>query len=61
MAALLQITGLSKSFNTILFSDVNLNVQGTIKIGLIGDNGSGKSSLLKILAGLDFASEGKIY
>lgn len=45
----------------MLFSDVNLNAQGTTKIGLIGDNGSGKSSLLKILAGLDSASDGKVY
>ncbi|TCC93662.1 ABC-F family ATP-binding cassette domain-containing protein [Pedobacter frigiditerrae] len=35
----------------LLFSDVNLNINKNDKIALIGNNGTGKSTLLKILAG----------
>lgn len=34
----------------ILFSDINLTVQNHEKIALIGNNGVGKSTLLKIIA-----------
>lgn len=34
----------------ILFSDINLTVQNQEKIALIGNNGVGKSTLLKIIA-----------
>jgi ABC-type multidrug transport system fused ATPase/permease subunit len=36
-----------------LFANVNLMFQRGAKIGVLGLNGSGKSSLLKILAGVD--------
>ncbi len=51
MAISLQISGLSKSFNNLLFDNININLVGPAKIGLIGDNGCGKSTLLKMLAG----------
>lgn len=35
----------------LLFSDINLNINKHDKIALIGNNGTGKSTLLKILAG----------
>ncbi len=37
----------------VLFANVNLTFQRGAKIGVLGLNGSGKSSLLKILAGVD--------
>ena len=37
----------------VLFKDVNLMFQRGAKIGVLGLNGSGKSSLLKILASVD--------
>lgn len=44
---------LGKSFGAhTVFSDVSLWLPAGEKIGLIGDNGTGKSTLLKILAGL---------
>ena len=44
--------GLSKSFGQKkLFSDVDLLIEGGDRIALIGDNGSGKSTFLKILMG----------
>lgn len=50
MAAFFQISNLGKVFNTPLFSGVNLTANEPVKIGLIGDNGSGKSTFLKMLA-----------
>lgn len=44
------LKGVSKSFeNKTLFSDVDLTVLGGERIALIGDNGTGKSTLIKIL------------
>lgn len=58
MAISLQVTNLTKRYNTPLFEGVNLQAQGSEKIGLIGDNGSGKSTFLKILAGLETSDGG---
>ena len=35
----------------LLFSEINLTVNAQEKIALIGNNGTGKSTLLKIVAG----------
>lgn len=43
-----------------LFADVTLTVNPSDKIGLIGRNGSGKSTFLKVVAGHEEASEGII-
>jgi ABC transport system ATP-binding/permease protein len=49
---ILNVTALSKSFgNRILMSGITFGLDSGSKIGLIGDNGTGKSTLLKILAG----------
>ncbi len=46
------IKNLSKQFGTrTLFSDVNLEVKGGERIALLGDNGTGKSTFLRILLG----------
>ncbi len=48
----LVLKGLSKSYDDkALFSDVTLTVTGGERIALIGDNGTGKSTLIKILLG----------
>jgi ATPase subunit of ABC transporter with duplicated ATPase domains len=44
----------------ILFSDLNLVVNKHAKIALVGNNGTGKSTLLKILSGLLEPSSGKV-
>ncbi|MDP4008471.1 MAG: ABC-F family ATP-binding cassette domain-containing protein [Candidatus Peregrinibacteria bacterium] len=55
------ISGLNKSYGTqILFQDVDLNIAPKEKIGLIGRNGSGKSTFLKILLGEESYLEGSI-
>lgn len=51
---------MAKKFNVPLFAGVSLNVEGSQKIALIGDNGSGKSTFLKMLAGLEPVEEGSI-
>ena len=56
------ITGLSKSFGgRELFSGVNLEVAGGERIALLGDNGAGKSTFLKILLGEEPADGGTVY
>lgn len=60
MSPYVQISKLSKSFDNPLFQNVNLSATGPTKIGLIGDNGSGKSTFLKMLAGLDPVTDGQI-
>jgi ATPase subunit of ABC transporter with duplicated ATPase domains len=44
----------------LLFTNVNLTLNSNEKAALIGNNGTGKSTLLKIIAGLESPSEGKI-
>ena len=57
----LTIKGLSKSFGQrALFSGVDLEVVGGERIALLGDNGTGKSTLLKILMGEEEPDGGKL-
>ena len=47
-----KMKNVSKSYgDRVLFSDVNLNVEGGERIALLGDNGTGKSTFLKCLLG----------
>jgi ATP-binding cassette subfamily F protein uup len=58
---LLNADGLSKSYGTrTLFEDVDLTVEDGDAIGLVGHNGVGKSTLLRILAGDEPADAGEI-
>ncbi len=55
------IKGLSKSFGErTLFSDVNLLIEGGERIALLGDNGTGKSTLIKMIMGEDEPTAGKM-
>ena len=57
----LTIKNLKKSFGErTLFSDVNLEVAGGERIALLGDNGTGKSTLIKILMGEEEPDSGKL-
>ncbi|HRO76687.1 MAG TPA: ATP-binding cassette domain-containing protein [Crocinitomicaceae bacterium] len=44
-----------------LFNEVSLQLNRQDKIGLTGKNGAGKSTMLKLIAGWDKPSEGKIH
>ena len=47
-----KLKNLSKAFgDRVLFSDVNLSVEGGERIALLGDNGTGKSTFIKCLLG----------
>lgn len=53
--------GLSKSFgDKKLFEDLSFEVKGCECIGIIGDNGTGKSTLIKILNGEERADAGLV-
>ena len=54
--------GLEKGFSgRVLFSGVSLEVTGGERIALIGDNGAGKTSFLKLLMGEETPDAGYIY
>ncbi len=60
-ATLLEVEDLSLSFGlNHLFSEVNFSLLPKQRIGIIGENGSGKSSLLKIISGEITADSGRI-
>ena len=57
----LQIRGISKSFgDRELFSDIYLRVEPGERIALIGENGTGKTTLLNMIAGADRPDGGSI-
>ena len=56
----LHIDGIEKSFgDRALFHDLDLTIEGGERIALIGDNGTGKSTLLKILMEEEEADRGR--
>jgi ATP-binding cassette subfamily F protein uup len=58
----LSVEKLSKNFpEQPLFSDLTFGIYKGEKIGLIANNGSGKSSLIRILAGFDEPDAGKTH
>ena len=59
MASWLQIEGISKSYGLkVLFEKISFNVNEGDKIALIAPNGTGKTSLLRIIAGKDKSDYG---
>ncbi|NQX48088.1 ABC-F family ATP-binding cassette domain-containing protein [Paenibacillus tritici] len=58
---IMTVEHLSKSYGEkILFRDASFGMDDRDKIGVIGVNGTGKSTFLKIIAGLDTADAGQI-
>lgn len=61
MTNLLQVENLTKSFGVnSLFDDINFTINEGDKVGLIAKNGTGKSTLLSIIAGDDTPDDGKL-
>ena len=58
---ILNIEHIHKIFgDKIIFDDVSCGIQEGDKIGIIGINGTGKSTLLKMLADVEEPDEGQI-
>ncbi|MBU5627459.1 ABC-F family ATP-binding cassette domain-containing protein [Oscillibacter sp. MSJ-2] len=57
----LELKNVCKSFGEkTLFSNLNLKVEGGERIALIGDNGTGKSTLIKLIMGELYPDDGRI-
>jgi lipoprotein-releasing system ATP-binding protein len=57
----LEKTYRSGSSNLTVFSDLDLEISAGERVALVGESGTGKSSLLHCLGGLDVPSKGEIY
>jgi ATP-binding cassette subfamily F protein uup len=57
---LLSAEKISKSFDEVLLNEVSLGVSEGERIGIVGRNGGGKSTLLKIIAGVDNPDSGEV-
>jgi ATP-binding cassette subfamily F protein 3 len=58
---MIQLTGAGKRFGPkILFEDLNWLITPKERVGIVGANGTGKSTLLKVLAGLEGLDYGSI-
>jgi phospholipid/cholesterol/gamma-HCH transport system ATP-binding protein len=59
---LLELHGISKSFgNNKVLDQIDLTIQRGEAVAIIGPSGTGKSTILRIVAGLLAADEGEIY
>lgn len=58
---ILSLENVSKNYGVKpLFENVNLGFEDTDKIGIIGANGSGKTTFLRVVAGLETPDTGKV-
>lgn len=54
------VENLSKSYDKLLFAGVNIHIRKGEKVAIIGPNGCGKTTLLKIIVGQVSADKGEI-
>ena len=58
---MVHVKSVSKSYGErVLFSDVNIFINSSDRIGLVGSNGTGKTTLMKIISGVDEPTNGNI-
>lgn len=58
---MIAVQNLAKRFgSTLLFEDVTFTIGSKEKVGLVGRNGLGKTTLLKIIAGIEQPDEGSV-
>ena len=61
MNAVVEVSGLTKRFgNFTAVNDVSFTVEHHRIYGLLGRNGAGKTTIMQLLTGQDFASEGSV-
>lgn len=54
-------SGISKKFGKVeIFNDMNIEIESNQIIGLIGENGSGKTSFIKLISGMLLPDKGEI-
>ena len=59
---LIELKGISKSFgNNVILDNVDLTIERGESLGIIGPSGTGKSTILRIIAGLLAPDAGEIY
>ncbi len=59
---MLAVSRLTKTFNLqTLFTNITFSINPAERVGLIGPNGCGKTTLLRILAGLEEADSGQVH
>ena len=60
--SILEVKNISKNFGTVsALRNMSFDLKGGKILGLVGDNGAGRSTLLRILSGGLQPSGGKIY
>ena len=58
---MIQLTGAGKRFGPkVLFSDLDWLITPTERVGIVGANGTGKTTLLKVIAGIDGLDSGSL-
>jgi len=61
MTAVVEVRGLSKRYGSLkAVDDVSFTLEAGKVYGLLGRNGAGKTTIMSILTGQDFASEGEV-
>jgi ABC-type multidrug transport system ATPase subunit len=54
------LSGIGKRFNRWVFRDIDLELHSGVRYGVIGHNGVGKSTLLRIISGYMSPTEGRV-
>lgn len=58
---ILQTVALTKKYkNTVALSDIDITIERGHIYGFIGENGTGKTTLLRIIPGLSFQTSGSL-
>ena len=61
MMEILSIEGLTKTYgDKLLFNQISFSIQNRDRIGIVGVNGTGKSTLLKVIAGIEDRDNGTL-
>ncbi len=57
---MLDVSSVYKSFSEPVLVDISLHLNGGEVLGVVGPNGCGKTTLLRIMAGLEFPDRGSV-